>query len=154
MSYSFNVRFLLLLTSTLLVLLVKLQAEELYRFKTMGKEKNTTVILPDKSNFNTFYSEGAFTDSFGNYGDMTGRGVRETDSNGNLKSVSALLIFETKKNGKFFAKANRIDSKIEAGAGYFDVLFGSGSFKKLKGKRCNYGLTITEKSFVMEGLCK
>ena len=128
MSYNFNMRYLLLLTSTLLVLLVKLQAEELYRFKTMGKEKNTTVILPDKSNFNTFYSEGAFTDSFGNYGDMTGRGVRETDSNGNLKSVSALLIFETKKNGKFFAKANRIASKIEAGAGYFDVLFGSGSF--------------------------
>ena len=135
-------------------MLVKLQAEEVYRFKTMGKEKNTTVILPDGSSYNTFYSEGAFTDSYGNYGDMTGRGVRETDRNGNLKSVSALLIFETKNNGKFFAKANRIDSKIEAGAGYFVVLFGSDSFKKLKEKRCNYGLTITQKSFVMEGLCK
>ena len=66
--------------------------------KTMGKEKNTTVILPDGSSYNTFYSEGAFTDSYGNYGDMTGRGVRETDRNGNLKSVSALLIFETKNN--------------------------------------------------------
>ena len=147
-------RYLLLFTSILLILLVKLQAEEVYRFKTMGKEKNTTVKLPDGSSYNTFYSEGAFTDSDGNYGDMNGRGVRETDSNENIKSVSALLIFETKNNGKFFAKANRIDSKIEAGAGYFDVLFGSGSFKKLKGKRCNYGLTITQKSFVMEGLCK
>ena len=120
----------------------------------MGKEKNTTVILPDGSSFNTFYSEGAFTDSYGNYGDITGRGVRETDSNQNIKSVSALLIFETKNNGKFFAKANRIDSKIEAGAGYFDILFGNGKFKNLKGKRCNYGLTITQKSFIMEGLCK
>ena len=147
-------RYLLLFSSILLTFLVKLHAEDVYRFKTMGKEKNTTVILPDGSSFNTFYSEGAFTDSYGNYGDITGRGVRETDSNQNIKSVSALLIFETKNNGKFFAKANRVDSKIEAGAGYFDVLFGSGSFKNLKGKRCNYGLTITQKSFIMEGLCK
>ena len=147
-------RNLLLLLSIFLVLLVKLQAEDVYRFKTMGKEKNTIITLPDASNYNTFYSEGAFTDSYGNYGDMTARGVRETDSNGNLKSVSALLIFETKNHGKFFAKANRIDSKIEAGAGYFNVLFANGSFKNLKGKRCNYGLTITQKSFIMEGLCK
>ena len=35
--------------------------------------------------------------------------------------------------------------------GYFDVLFGSGSFKKLKEKRYNYGLTITQKSFVILG---
>tara|TARA_A100001015_G_scaffold89284_1_gene99320 strand:- start:423 stop:866 length:444 start_codon:yes stop_codon:yes gene_type:complete len=134
--------------------LVNLNAEEIYKFKTMGKEKNTSVILPDGSSFNTFFSEGAFTDSDGNYGDITGRGVRETDNNGNIKNLSALLVFETKNNGKYFAKANRIDSKIEAGAGYFDVLFGSGSFKKLKGKRCKYGLTITQKSFVMEGHCK
>ena len=127
-------RYLLLFTSIFLILLVKLKAEEVYRFKTMGKEKNTIVKLPDGSSYNTFYSEGAFTDSDGNYGDMNGRGVRETDSNENIKSVSALLIFEKKNNGKFFAKANRIDSKIEAGAGYFDVIFGSGSFKKLKGK--------------------
>ena len=137
-----------------LALFLKLKADDVYRFTTMGKEKNTTVLLPDGSNFNTFYSEGAFTDSDGNYGDITGRGVRETDSKGDIKSVRALLIFETKNNGKFFAKANRIDSKIDAGAGYFDVLFGSGSFKNLKGKRCNYGLTITRKSFIMEGLCK
>ena len=147
-------KFLLLLHSILFVLLVKLQADDIYRFKTMGKEKNTLVTLPDASNFNTFYSEGAFTDSYGNFGDMTARGVRETDSNGNLKSVSALLIFETKNNGKFFARANRIDSKIEAGAGYFNILFANGGFKNLKGKRCNYGLTITQKSFIMEGLCK
>ena len=147
-------RFLLLFSSILLIFLFEVQAEDVYRFKTMGKEKNTTVMLPDGSSFNTFYSEGAFTDSYGNFGDITGRGVRETDSNKNIKSVSALLIFETKNNGKFFAKANRIDSKIEAGAGYFDVLFGNGKFKNLKGKRCNYGLTITEKSFIMEGLCK
>ena len=98
-------RYLLLFTSILLIFLVKLHAEDVYRFKTMGKEKNTTVILPDGSSFNTFYSEGAFTDSYGNYGDITGRGVRETDINQNIKSVSALLIFETKNNGKFFAKA-------------------------------------------------
>ena len=147
-------KYLLLFTSILLVLLVKLQAEEIYRFKTMGKEKNTTVILPDGSNYNTFYSEGAFTDSDGNYGDITGRGVRETDNNGNIKELSALLVFETKNNGKFYAKANRTESQIAAGAGFFDVLFGSGRFKKLKGKRCKYGLTLTEKAFVMEGLCK
>ena len=147
-------RYLLLFSSILLIFLVKLQAEDVYRFKTMGKEKNTIVTLPDASNYNTFYSEGAFTDSYGNYGDMTARGVRETDRYQNIKSVSALLIFETKNNGKFYAKANRTDSKIEAGAGYFDVLFGDGSFKSLKGKRCNYGLTITQKSFIMEGLCK
>ena len=135
-------------------MLVNLNAEEIYKFKTMGKEKNTSVILPDGSSFNTFFSEGAFTDSDGNYGDITGRGVRETDNNGNIKNLSALLVFETKNNGKYFAKANRIDSKIEAGAGYFDILFGSGRFKNLKGKRCNYGLTITQKSFIMEGLCK
>ena len=100
----------------------------------MGKEKNTTVVLPDGSNYNTFYSEGAFTDSDGNYGDITGRGVRETDSKGNIKNLSVLLVFETKNNRKFYAKANRIESQIEAGAGFFDVLFGNGNFEKLIGK--------------------
>ena len=46
-----------------------------------------------------------------------------------IKEYLLSLIFETKNNGKFFAKANRIDSKIEAGAGYFDVLFGSSSLE-------------------------
>ena len=86
-------RYLLLLLSIFLVILFKLQAEDVYRFKTMGKEKNTIITLPDASNDNTFYSEGAFTDSYGNYGDMTARGERETDSNGNLISMSALLTF-------------------------------------------------------------
>tara|TARA_A100001011_G_C13685786_1_gene585554 strand:- start:64 stop:510 length:447 start_codon:yes stop_codon:yes gene_type:complete len=137
-----------------LALFLKLKADDVYRFTTMGKEKNTTVVLPDGSNYNTFYSEGAFTDSDGNYGDITGRGVRETDSKGDIKNLSALLVFETKNNGKFYAKANRIESQIEAGAGFFDVLFANGNFEKLIGKRCRYGVTLTDKAFVMEGICK
>ena len=144
----------ILSTFILLIFSLQLNASEIYRFKTMGKEKNTTIMLPDGSSYNTFYSEGAFTDSDGNYGDITARGVRETNSKGDIKNLSALLIFETKNNGKFYAKANRIETQIEAGAGFFDVLFGSINFQKLEGKRCKYGVTLTNKAFIMEGKCK
>ena len=40
-------RCLLLFSSILLIFLVKLHAEDVYRFKTMGKEKNTNVILEE-----------------------------------------------------------------------------------------------------------
>ena len=128
--------------------------EDIYVLNSHYKTSQTKFNLSDGSNYNTFYSEGAFTDSDGNYGDITGRGVRETDSKGNIKNLSALLVFETKNNGKFYAKANRIESQIEAGAGFFDILFGNGNFEKLTGKRCRYGVTLTEKAFVMEGMCK
>ena len=58
-----------------------------------------------------------------------------------------------KNNVRFFAKVNRIDSKIEVDAGYLNVLFCSGSCKSLKGKRCNYVLTITQKSFIIKEFC-
>ena len=130
-------------------------AEDFYRFRTMGQLNNQTINLPDKSIFNMFKAEGAFTDSDGNYGDLSARGVRETDSEGKLIKINVLLIFEAIDGSKLYAKPNRINSELGSGAGYFDILFASGKFQKLLGLQCNYGTTITEKeAFIMEGICK
>jgi len=130
-------------------------AEDIYRFRIMGKIKSNSVTLPDMSIFNMFDSEGAFTDSDGNYGDVVARGVRETDSNGQLINITALIVFESIDGSKIFARPNRKNSELGAGAGYFDVLFASESFNRLQGAQCNYALTVTkQEAFIMEGICK
>ena len=127
-----------------------------YKFTIMGNAlRNSYIELPDKSIFNMFESKGAFTDNRGNIGDFTAQGVRQTDNQGTLKKINALIILKTKNNSSLWGYPSRTESYLEVGAGYFDIFSASGDLKELLGKRCQYGLTVTNnKSFVMKGFCK
>ena len=117
--------------------------------------KNESLKLPNKSIFNMFEGKRAFTDNRGNIGDFSSRGVRQTDENGTLTKLTAILVFKTTDGSQMWAYPTRVKSDLLVGAGYFDVFYASGNLKKLSGKKCQYGLTVTEKnSFVMQGFCK
>lgn len=133
-----------------------LLANENYKFRIMGNSiKNDFTELPDKSIFNLFQGKGAFTDSDGNIGDFSSRGVRQTNKEGVLTKLTALMIFETTDGSQVWSYPTRVESELLSGAGYFDIFHASGTLKKLAGKRCKYGLVVTNnKSFVMEGFCK
>ena len=131
-------------------------AEDIYKFTVMGNSlRNSSIELPDNSVFNMFESKGAFTDSKGNIGDFLGQGIRQTDNEGVLKELNGLVVLKTENNSSIWGYPTRTESALEVGAGYFDVFSASGNLKKLLGKRCQYGLTVTKnKSFVMQGFCK
>ena len=127
-----------------------------YEFKIMGNSlKNDILKLPNKSIFNMFEGKGAFTDNYGNLGDFTSRGVRQTDEYGELVKLTAVLIFKTTNGSELWAYPTRVKSELLVGAGFFDVFHATGNLKILNGKKCQYGLTVTkEEAFVMQGFCK
>lgn len=131
-------------------------SEEKYEFKIMGNSiKNDILELPNKSKFNIFEGKGAFTDNRGNIGDFSSRGVRQTDEEGILIKLTAVLVLKTNDGSEVWAYPTRVKSELQVGAGYFDIFHSSGNLKNLYGKKCQYGLTITRgKSFVMQGFCK
>ena len=79
---------------TSILLFIKIAfCEEKYEFKIMGNSiKNDILELPNKSKFNIFEGKGAFTDNRGNIGDFSSRGVRQTDENGVLVKLTAVLL--------------------------------------------------------------
>ena len=127
-----------------------------YEFKIMGNSmKNDILVLPNKSKFNVFEGKGAFTDNRGNIGDFSSRGVRQTNEDGILTKLTAVLVFKTNNGSQVWAYPTRVKSELQVGAGYFEIFYSTGNLKNLYGKKCQYGLTVTkEKSFVMQGFCK
>ena len=127
-----------------------------YEFKIMGNSvKNDILVLPNKSKFNVFEGKGAFTDNRGNIGDFSSRGVRQTNEDGILTKLTAVLVLKTNDGSQVWAYPTRVKSELQVGAGYFEIFHSTGNLKNLYGKKCQYGLTVTkEKSFVMQGFCK
>ncbi len=127
-----------------------------YEFKIMGNSvKNDILVLPNKSKFNVFEGKGAFTDNRGNIGDFSSRGVRQTNEDGILTKLTAVLVLKTNDGSQVWAYPTRVKTELQVGAGYFEIFHSTGNLKNLYGKKCQYGLTVTkEKSFVMQGFCK
>ena len=141
---------------SILLLIKTALCEEKYEFKIMGNSiKNDILELPNKSKFNIFEGKGAFTDNRGNIGDFSSRGVRQTDEEGVLIKLTAVLVLKTNDGSEIWAYPTRVKSELQVGAGYFDIFHSTGNLKNLYGKKCQYGLTVTrDKSFVMQGFCK
>ncbi len=141
---------------SVLLLIKQALCDDKYEFKIMGNSiKNDILELPNKSKFNIFQGKGAFTDNRGNIGDFSSRGVRQTDEDGILTKLTAVLILKTNDGSQIWAYPTRVKSELQVGAGYFDIFHSTGNLKNLYGKKCQYGLTVTkEKSFVMQGFCK
>ena len=142
--------------TSILLLIKTALCEEKYEFKIMGNSiKNDILELPNKSKFNIFEGKGAFTDNRGNIGDFSSRGVRQTDEEGFLIKLTAVLVLKTNDGSEIWAYPTRVKSELQVGAGYFDIFHSTGNLKNLYGKKCQYGLTVTRgKSFVMQGFCK
>jgi|TARA_B000000532_G_C18845227_1_gene396916 hypothetical protein len=142
--------------TSILLLIKTALCEEKYEFKIMGNSiKNDILELPNKSKFNIFEGKGAFTDNRGNIGDFSSRGVRQTDEEGVLIKLTAVLVLKTNDGSEIWAYPTRVKSELQVGAGYFDIFHSTGNLKNLYGKKCQYGLTVTrDKSFVMQGFCK
>ena len=142
--------------TSILLLIKTALCEEKYEFKIIGNSiKNDILELPNKSKFNIFEGKGAFTDNRGNIGDFSSRGVRQTDEEGVLIKLTAVLVLKTNDGSEIWAYPTRVKSELQVGAGYFDIFHSTGNLKNLYGKKCQYGLTVTrDKSFVMQGFCK
>ena len=155
-----KIKKLLLIMNFYIVLIVffisfNLYCSDVYKIKIMGTFDGETIKLPDGGNFNIFKGNAAFSDSDGNYGDATGRGIRETDKNNKVTNIYAVLLFETPDGSNMMVRPQRSDSDIKAGTGSYNILYASGVFKKYLGYTCKYGITTTKSgSFIQENICK
>ena len=130
-------------------------SSEVYKIKIMGTLEGETIKLPDGGNFNIFEGNGAFSDSEGNFGDILGRGIRETDNKNKMINVYAVLIFEGSDGSKMMGRPIRTASDINAGTGSFKILFASGVFVEYLGFNCKYAISTTKNgSFIQEIICK
>ena len=146
----------LIISLLLIFYLSNLLAEDAYKYRLMGKMKAESIVLDNGSTFNFFSWDGAFSDNKGNFGDGYGRGIREAGPDGNLINLNVLNVFEDSKGkGSFWARSRRVDSGLEGGGGYSEVLDATGIFEFLKNTTCRYAVSFTKKGAVyQETTCK
>ena len=109
-------------------------AEELYKFRRMGKIWTESPVLDNGYKFNFFSWDGAFLDNKGNFRDGLGRGIREADPNVNLVNLNVLNLFEDRTGeAKFWDRPRRVERRLVGGADLlkFAMLQASLSFFKL-----------------------
>ena len=94
--------------------------------------------------------KGAFTDNRGNIGDFSSRGVRQTDQEGVLIKLTAVLVLKTNDGSEIWACQLELKSELQVGWVYFDIFsYSTGNLKKLIWKKVSiwtYG--YRDKSFL------
>lgn len=126
-------------------------ADETYKFRIIVRGESETISYPDGSRFQNVKLEGGFTDSMGNYGDVSGSGIREVDGNNILINTNVLFVIQSNDGSKFWAKAKRSQSDDKVGGkGNLIITAATGKFKELKNKVCDYAVLITDKFTVIQ----
>ena len=126
-------------------------ADETYKFRIIVRGESETISYPDGSRFQNVKLEGGFTDSKGNYGDVSGSGIREVDGNNILINTNVLFVIHANNGSKFWAKAKRSQSHDKVGGkGNLIITAATGKFKDLKNKVCDYAVLITDKFTVIQ----
>jgi len=83
-------------------------------------------------------AKGTFTDSLGNYGEVITLGTSKSDKEKVI--LDFLLQSINQKGDKFIGRQFRNSLEQEVGVGSFFYISGTGDYKKLIGKKCNYAV--------------
>ena len=83
-------------------------------------------------------AKGTFTDSLGNYGEIITLGTSKSDKEKVI--LDFLLQGINQKGDKFIGRQFRNSLEQEVGVGSFFYISGTGDYKKLIGKKCNYAV--------------
>ena len=83
-------------------------------------------------------AKGTFTDSLGNYGEVITLGTSKSDKEKII--IDSLLQGVNQKGDKFIGRQFRNSLEQEVGVGSFFYISGTGDYKKLIGKKCNYAV--------------
>ena len=100
------------------------------------------------------HTEGNFTDNWGDYGKSVCIGDIDTDNN---KKVTLDLMCENtnQSDEKLWSILYRVNTEDDAAIGVIEYIDGTGKYKKLIGKKCNYAIKFYKKNtFFTKGICK
>lgn len=133
----FKLIFLLFLISQLLL------AAQLIDENTSTINIVTETKLPDGTIYQTFKVRGGSRFNTGKYGTNTCSGHRVIN-NGKLLELRNICEFSINDGNKFWTKAERNESDVDAGVGNSVIIDGTGPFKNLKGTQCLYAISFHE----------
>ena len=145
---------LLTILLNLLFFITKYGNAENYSFKWYNDEKQSDIILlPNKSNFQSFTSSGIWEDNLGNYGYMkciVSLFVAQ-DSSVNLTGFCEA---KDNNNEKFWTKLTRTSSGKDVGVGEMTFIIGTSKYSKLKDISCPYAVEWIDQGGILQMRCK
>ena len=125
-----------------------------YNFKWYNDEKQSDIILlPGKSNFQSFTSTGIWEDNIGNYGYMKciiSLFIAQ-DGGADLNGVCEAI---DKNNEKFWTKLKRNSAGQDVGVGKMTFIIGTSKYSKLKDISCPYAVEWVDKGGILQMRCK
>ena len=145
---------LLIIILNLLLFVNKYGNTQEYNFKWYSDQKQSDkILLPDKSNFQSFTTAGIWEDNIGNYGYMKCVISLFTaqDSSADLTGVCEA---KDKNNEKFWTKLRRSSSGVDAGVGKMTFIIGTSKYTKLKDITCPYAVQWIERGGILQMRCK
>tara|TARA_B100000886_G_C20314098_1_gene445143 strand:+ start:345 stop:782 length:438 start_codon:yes stop_codon:yes gene_type:complete len=126
-------------------------AEE-YSMKSIGKNNFKTMII-DNEKLSIVEVEFTWIDSLANYG--TGFCYGSILNDNNTINLNNFCEFTDSNQNKFWSKAQRVSSNLEAGLGKHQFLKASEKYKFLLEKSCKYAVSFfQEVNFLLELKCK
>ena len=129
--------FILLLSNNLLL------AAQLIDENTSILDIVTEAKLPDGTIHQTFKVRGGSRFNTGKYGTNTCSGHRVFNKE-KLSELRNICEFSINDGYKFWTKAERSQSDIDAGVGKATIIDGTGPYKNTKGAKCLYAISFHE----------
>ena len=145
---------LLIIILNLLLFVNKYGNTQEYNFKWYSDQKQSDkILLPDKSNFQSFTTSGIWEDNIGNYGYMKCV-ISLYTAQDNSADLTGVCEAKDKYNEKFWTKLRRTSSGLDAGVGKMTFIIGTSKYSKLKDISCPYAVEWIERGGILQMRCK
>ena len=133
------------------VFLNKLYSDQLIR-KVAGYSEVEKHTLSDNTSISHYKNKGTWTDNKGNYGTETCKGTIVINPEGTIIDYLLFCNGRDHKGYTYTAQLQR-SSNMDAGTGYYLYIDGTGTWKRLIGKKCNYAISYLGDAYFTTDKC-
>ena len=133
------------------VFLGNLYSEQLIR-KVAGYSEIEKHTLSNKTSISHYKNKGTWTDNKGNYGTESCKGTIVINPEGTIIDYLIFCNGKDNKGHKYTAQLQR-SSNMDAGTGYYLYIDGTGNWKRLIGKKCNFAISYLGDAYFTTDKC-
>ena len=119
----------------------------------LSYEITTETIFSDKTKYQTFKVKGGVTFSTGVYAIKNCSGDRSIKE-GNLINLKSICKVEISDGETIWTKVSGKGRYVAKGTGIFEIIDGTGNYKRLIGNKCTYALNIYNEIIFAKGVCE
>ena len=144
-------RYILIIFLFFNVFLSRLYSEQLIR-KVAGYSEVEKHTLSDNTSISHYKNKGTWTDNKGNYGTETCKGTIVINPEGTIIDYLLFCNGKDQKGHTYTAQLQR-STNMDAGTGYYLYIDGTGTWKRLIGKKCNYAINYLDDAYFTTDKC-